>query len=194
MAYLHLVEAAELAIGVAKVGQAAYQLLARETHHPGLRALLEEMAQEEAAHCADWAALCDGCAHPPVRSEAEWQTYREYVCAGAGSVLAWPPSQLLTIAQQAQGERDMIGIAKALAERINRTVTTLCSAVSLDGTHGAAERILDDQASRLRDLERLLRSVPPECERPRPRQRGLQVALSAEERGLAPVAGLVGGG
>ncbi len=188
MAYFSAAEAAELAIEVGEVGQAYYRLIAERTRYPRMRALLMDMAQEEAAHGAAWAALCEGRADTPVRSEEEWQEHRQYVRAAAHSVLPYGPDQVITTVQRAQGERDVIGVAKELAESMSRFVTTLCGSVSLNGCRSAAEQIMSDKASRVRYLETMLWSSSSERERPARSQAGLRVALSAEERVLMPLA------
>jgi rubrerythrin len=194
MAYLSAAEAAELAMEVGEVGQACYRLIAEGTRYPRMRALLMDMAQEEAAHCAAWAALCDGHANMPVRSEEEWQEYRSYVRAAARSVLPYAPDQVLVIAERARDERDVIGIAKELTESMTRFLGTLCGTVSLDGCQSITERIVSDQESRLQNLDKMLWSTSPGHGQAPRSQTGLRVALSAEERELSPAIPVMAGG
>jgi rubrerythrin len=179
---------------VGQVGQACYRLLADRTRYPRVRALLIDMAQEEAAHRAAWAALCDGHADTSVRSEEEWQEYQQYVRAAARSALPYAPDQVLATAERAAGERDVVGIAKELAGSMTRFVSTLCGTASLDGARSIAERIVSDKESRLHDLEKMLWSTAPEDGRARHSQVGLDVALSAEERVMSPLAPVTAGG
>lgn len=183
MAYLSSLEAAELAIGAGEVGQACYRLMAERTRYPRIRALLMEMAQEEQAHCTAWEALCDSQANARIRSEEEWQEYRRYVRAAARTVLPYAPERILSIAEQAHSERDVIGVAKELAERITRFASTLCDTASLDGSKSMAEQIVMDKESRLQDLSSMLWSTPPEHRQ----AAGLRVALSVDERELSPI-------
>jgi rubrerythrin len=189
MAYLGAVEAAELAIEAGEVGQACYRLMAERTRYPRMRALLMDMAQEEQAHCAAWAALFDGRTGAPVRSEEEWAEYRHYIRAAARGVLPYAPDQILATAEQAQSERDVIGIARELAERITRFAGTLCGTASLNGCRNVAEQIVMAKESRLRDLSELLWSTPSDPKQRAARsQSGVCVALSAKEAQLSPVA------
>jgi hypothetical protein len=110
------------------------------------------------------------------------------VRAAAHSVLPYGPDQLLATTEQAQAERDVIGIAKELAESMTKFVSTLCGTASLDGCWSVAERIISDKEARLRDLEKMLWSSPPKRGRDSHSQSGLRVALSAEERELSPLA------
>jgi hypothetical protein len=151
-----------------------------------------DMAQEEQAHCAAWEALCDGQADARVRSEKEWQEYRQYVRATARSILPYAPERILATAEQAQSERDVIGIAKALAERMANFVSTLCGAASLNGCRSTAEQIVMDKESRLRGLSETLWSTPSEHKQAAaPSPAGLRIGLSAQERELLPIAGRV---
>lgn len=187
MAYFSAAEAAELAMEVGEVGQAYYRLIAEATRYPRMRALLTDMAHEEATHSAAWAALCDDSTDVPVRSEEEWAEYRQYVRAAAHSVLPYGPDTVLAAARRASGERDVIGLAKELAESISKFVGTLYATVSLDGCRSVAEQILDDQASRLRNLEQMLWSSSPE-RRPAARIPTEQrVVVSASQRELSPL-------
>jgi rubrerythrin len=193
MAYFSAAEAAELAMEVGEVGQAYYRLLAQSTRYPRMRALLMDIAKEEAAHAAAWAALCDGRADVPVQSEEEWQEYRQYVREVAHNVLPYGPDDVLAAVQRAKGERDVIEIARELAESINGFVGTLYDTVSLDGCQSVAEQIMSDQASRLRDLEQMLWSTATERVRSAGSQAFQRVALSAEERELSPLVPVVSG-
>jgi hypothetical protein len=185
MAYLSAVEAAELAMEVEEVGRACYRLIAESTRYPRMRALLMDMAEEQAAHSAAWAALCDGRADAPVRSEEEWQEYQQYVRAAARSVLPYAPDQILAAAEWARDERDLIGIAKELTESVAEFLGTVCGCASLDGGASVAEQIMSDKASRLHDLSRMLWSTPPERRQAATRSHlGLREALPVKEHEL----------
>jgi hypothetical protein len=87
----------------------------------------------------------------------------------------------------------VVGLAKELAESISKFVGTLYSTVSLDGCRSVAEQILDDKASRLRNLEQML--SPSSLERwPAVRMpTGQRVVLSAGERESSPLVSVTTG-
>ena len=144
----------ELAMQAEKSGEAFYRAVALKSESPQLRALFEDLAEQEVKHYHVFAELSRSVRDSPLMAE-EWDEYVGYVNATVQGALFKGPDKALTAAEEVTDEKEAVRMAIGFEKE-----TLLFFYGLRDAMHPAARpivgKIVAEERAHIRRLARML--------------------------------------
>jgi rubrerythrin len=111
MAFLQAADALEMAMGIEKNGEAFYRAVTQKAQTPQVRALFEDLADQEVRHYKTFAKLSKTMRDKPLMSVDEWEQYQGYLQATVQSALFEGPDKALSAAEETADEKEAVRMA-----------------------------------------------------------------------------------
>jgi len=155
VAFLNASDIVDLAMQVEKNGEAFYHAIAKETRSPQIRALFEDLADQEAKHYATFSRLAHTVREKPLMTDEEWDSYLKYMSATVQSAFFEGPGKALAAARQVKDEKEAVRMAIGFEKE-----TLLFFYDLRDATQGSeqsfVEKIVSEEKAHIRRLANVL--------------------------------------
>jgi rubrerythrin len=155
MAFFEAADALELAMGIEKNGEAFYRAVLKKTEVAEIRALFEDLAEQEVKHFAVFQKLAKAFQGRPLMGAAEWDEYQKYLQATVQSSLFEGPERALAAADEAQDEKEAIKMAIGFEKETLLFFYNLRDLVT-DRDQETIDRIIAEEKSHVRRLAGML--------------------------------------
>jgi rubrerythrin len=155
MAFLQAADAIELAMGIEKNGEAFYRAVAQKAGSVPVRALFQDLAEQEVRHYATFARLSKTIRDKPLMGTEEWGEYQGYLQDTVQSALFEGPDKALAAAEQVADEKEAMRMAMSFEKETILFFYNLRDVIS-----GSSQDILGDiiteEKTHVRRLARML--------------------------------------
>ncbi|MBN1639689.1 MAG: ferritin family protein [Anaerolineae bacterium] len=111
MAFMKAADIAELAMELEKNGEAFYRAVASKAGMENLRALFEDLADQEVQHYKVFQKLSQSIKAQPLMTDQEWDMYQDYLSATIQSAFFEGTDKALAAAEMARTEQDALRMA-----------------------------------------------------------------------------------
>ena len=111
MALLKAADVVEMAMNLEKSGEAYYRAVSAKMESPGVKALFQDLADQEVQHYRVFERLAKGVKGQPIMLDEEWERYQEYLGATVQSALFEGPDKALAAAAEVTGEQEALRAA-----------------------------------------------------------------------------------
>lgn len=155
MAIFRAADIVELALEIEKNGEAFYRAVAKKTSKSDLKALFEDLAQQEVLHFKTFQRLGRTTWDKPLMPPEQWQEYLDYLQATVQSAFFQGEEQALAQADQVTNEEEAIHMAMDFEKETLLFFHDLRDLVP-PGEKATLSHIIAEEKSHLRRLAGLL--------------------------------------
>jgi rubrerythrin len=111
LAILRAADITELAMELEKSGEAFYRAVAGKVASPEVRALFEDLANQEVAHYRIFQKLARSIREQPFMTDEEWDMYQDYLDATVQSAFFEGADKALAAADEVEDEEQALRMA-----------------------------------------------------------------------------------
>jgi rubrerythrin len=111
LAILRAADITELAMELEKSGEAFYRAVAEKVDSPEVRALFEDLANQEVAHYRIFQKLARSIREQPFMTDEEWDMYQDYLDATVQSAFFEGADKALAAADEVEDEEQALRMA-----------------------------------------------------------------------------------
>ena len=111
MAFLKAADVVEMAMNLEKSGEVYYRAVAAKMESTEVKALFEDLADQEVKHYQVFAKLAKGVRGQPIMLDEEWDQYQAYLGATVQSALFEGPDKALAAAAQVADSEEALRAA-----------------------------------------------------------------------------------
>jgi rubrerythrin len=111
LAILRAADITELAMELEKSGEAFYKAVAGKVDSPEVRALFEDLAEQEVMHYRVFQKLAGSIREQPFMTDEEWDMYQDYLDATVHSAFFEGADKALAAADEVQDEEHALRMA-----------------------------------------------------------------------------------
>jgi len=144
-----------MAMNLEKSGEAYYRAVAEKMESPGVRALFEDLAEQEVMHYRVFAGLAKGVRGHPMMLDEEWDEYQRYLGATVQSALFEGPDKALAAAAKVADEQEALRAAIGFEKETMLFFHDLRDVAS-DADQEVIGRIIDEEKRHLKRLAGML--------------------------------------
>ncbi len=155
MAIFQATDAVEMALEIEKRGEAFYRAVAKKTTSPEVKALFEDLAEQEVLHYATFEKLSKSQWAQPLMPQEQWDQYLIYLQATIQNAFFAGEDKSLALAEQASDEKEALRMAMGFEKETLLFFHDLCEMVS-EADEKTVKRIVDEERAHLRRLAALL--------------------------------------
>jgi rubrerythrin len=155
MAFLQAADAIEMAMGIEKNGEAFYRAVAQKAQTSQVRALFEDLAEQEVKHYAAFQKLTKEIGDALLMSSEDWEQYQGYLQATVQSALFQGPDRALAAAEEAADEKQALNMAIGFEKETILFFYNLRDVVT-GGKQELIGRIIEQEKSHVRRLAGML--------------------------------------
>ena len=155
MVFFQAADALELAMGIETNGEAFYRAVSDKAQVAEIKALFEDLAEQEVKHYAVFKKLSQAFKGKLLMSAEAWDDYQAYLQATVQSALFEGPDRALVAADQAQDEKEAIQMAMGFEKETLLFFYNLRDLVS-DRDQTTIDRIITEEKSHLQRLAKML--------------------------------------
>ncbi len=148
-------DAVEMALEIETRGEAFYRAVAEKAQTPEIKALFEDLAEQEVLHRETFAKLSETQWAHPLMPEAQWDQYLTYMQATIQNAFFAGEDKSLALAEQAEDETAAIRMAMGFEKETLLFFYDLREMVS-EADEKIVKRIVDEEKAHLRRLAALL--------------------------------------
>jgi rubrerythrin len=155
MAFLNASDIVDLACQVEKNGEAFYRAVAKETRSPEIRALFEDLADQETKHYATFSKLAQTVREKPLMTDEEWDSYLKYMNATVQSAFFEGPDKVLAAARKVKDEKEAVRMAMGFEKETLLFFYDLRDAIQ-GSERSFVEKIVWEEKAHIRRLANVL--------------------------------------
>jgi rubrerythrin len=155
MAFLNASDIVDLAMQVEKNGEAFYRAVAKETGSPQIRALFEDLADQETKHYATFSRLAQTVREKPLMTAEEWDDYLKYMNATVQSAFFEGPDKALAAAHKVKDEKEAVRLAMGFEKETLLFFYDLRDAIQ-GSERSFVEKIVSEEKAHIRRLATVL--------------------------------------
>lgn len=148
-------DAIEMALEIETRGEAFYRAVAKKAQTPAIKALFEDLAEQEVLHRKTFAKLSKTQWAQPLMPETQWDQYLTYMQATIQNAFFSGEDKSLALAEQASGEKEAIHMAMGFEKETLLFFHDLREMVS-EADEKTIKSIVDEEKAHLRRLAALL--------------------------------------
>jgi rubrerythrin len=111
LAILRAADITELAMELEKNGEAFYRAVAEKVDSPEVRALFEDLADQEVAHYQVFQKLARSIREQPFMTDEEWEMYQDYLDATVQSAFFEGADKALAAADEVEDQEQALRMA-----------------------------------------------------------------------------------
>lgn len=145
----------EMALEIEKSGEAFYRAVAEKAQSLEVRALFEDLAQQEVYHFEAFKKLSKTEWSQPVLPQDQWDQYLMYLQATVQSAFFQGQDKALALADQVTDEKEAVRLAMGFEKETLLFFHDLRDMVS-ENDKEVVKRIIDEEKSHLRRLGEML--------------------------------------
>lgn len=155
MAFLQANDIIELAMQVEQSGEAFYRAVAQKVPSPAVRALFEDLAQQEVIHYQVFGKLAQDARDAPLMTDEEWAMYADYMNATVQSAFFQGPDKALALAETVADEKEAVRMAMGFEKETLLFFFDLRDKVS-EAKRSFVQKIVDEEKKHIRRLAEML--------------------------------------
>ncbi len=155
MAVFKATDVVELALELEKNGEAFYRRVAAKSASPAVKALFEELAQQEVYHFQAFQKLAQTAWDQPLLTQDEWSNYLGYLQATVQSAFFEGEDKSLALADKVENEQEAIRMAMGFEKETLLFFHDLRDMVP-EGEKKTVVRIIAEEKQHLRRLAEML--------------------------------------
>ena len=155
MSIFKAADAIEMAMEIEKRGEAFYRAVAKKAGSAQVRALFEELAEQEGLHYATFEKLSKTTWEHSLMPQEQWDQYWMYLQATIQSAFFEGEDRSLALAEQASDEKEALRMAMGFEKETLLFFHDLHEMVSESDTQ-TIKHIIDEEKAHLRRLAALL--------------------------------------
>jgi rubrerythrin len=155
MALLEAADILDFAMQLEQNGEAFYLAVAQKSERPHIRALFEELAEQEVQHHAIFGKLRQTVQHEARMTDETWDRYLGYLNATVQNALFEGQDKALARAEEVTDEKDALRMAIAFEKETLLFFHDLKDAVA-EADRPIVEKVLDEEKSHIRRLAEML--------------------------------------
>ncbi len=145
----------ELALEIEKSGEVFYRAVAQKVKSPEVRALFEDLAEQEVLHFASFTKLSQVKWELSPMPQAEWNQYLMYLQATVQSTFFEGKDKALALAEQVTDEKEALSMAISFEKETLLFFHDLRDMVS-EADEKIVKRIVDEEKAHIRRLAAML--------------------------------------
>jgi rubrerythrin len=145
----------EMAMELEKSGEVFYKTVAAKTTSPEVRAVFEDLAEQEQHHYVAFQGLSKTTWDRPLMTEDAWDQYLMYLQATIQSTFFEGVDKALSLAQQVEDEKETLRMAVAFEKETMLFFHDLHDMVS-EGDQAVVERIIAEEKTHLKRLAAMI--------------------------------------
>jgi rubrerythrin len=111
MAFMRAADVTELAMELEKGGEAFYRAVAKKAPSAAVKALFEDLADQEVVHYKIFGKLFQTAQGKPFMTDQEWDMYQDYLEATVQSAFFEGADKALSVADEVEGEKEALYMA-----------------------------------------------------------------------------------
>ncbi len=155
MAIFHATDIIEMAMELEKSGEVFYGAVAKKAPSPEVRALFEDMAEQEKHHYEAFKKMSGTVWDQSTTPEEEWDQYLMYLQATIQSAFFEGSDKALSLAEHVDDEQQALQMALGFEKETMLFFFDLREKVS-NADKPVVERIIDEERSHMRRLASML--------------------------------------
>jgi rubrerythrin len=155
MAIFQATDIIEMAMELEKSGEMFYDAVAKKVPSPEVRALFEEMAEQEKYHYEAFEKMSGTVWDRSTTPEEEWDQYLMYLQATIQSAFFEGSDKALSLAEQVDNEQQALQMALGFEKETMLFFFDLREKVS-NADKPVVERIIDEERSHMRRLAAMI--------------------------------------
>jgi rubrerythrin len=148
-------DAVEMALEIEKRGEAFYRAVAQKAKSPQVKALFEDLAEQEVQHYDTFKKLSKTQWAQPLMPDDQWDQYLMYMQATIQNAFFEGEDKALALAEQASDEKEALRMAMGFEKETLLFFHDLREMVS-EGDEKTIKHIIDEEKAHLRRLAALL--------------------------------------
>ena len=148
-------DAVEMALEIETRGEAFYRAVAQKAQTPAIKALFEDLAEQEVLHRKTFAKLSKTQWAQPLMPDDQWDQYLTYMQVTIQNAFFSGEDKSLALAEQAQGEKEAIHMAMGFEKETLLFFHDLRDMVP-EGEKKTVARIIAEEKAHLRRLADML--------------------------------------
>lgn len=155
MAFLNASDIMDLAMQVEKNGEAFYQAVAKQTTSAQIRALFEDLADQERKHYATFAKLAQTVREKPLMTDEEWDSYLKYLNTTVDSAFFQGSDKALAMARKVKDEKEAARMAMGFEKETLLFFYDLRDAIQ-GSERSFVEKIVSEEKTHIQRLANVL--------------------------------------
>lgn len=155
MAFFRASDVTELAMELEKSGEAFYRAVAQKADSPEVRALFEDLADQEVIHLRIFNRLFQAIKSKPFMTDEEWDQYQDYLEATVQSAFFEGHDKALSVAGDVNGEQEALKMAIRFEKETMLFFHDLYDIVP-ESDKETIEKVIDEEKRHVRRLARML--------------------------------------
>jgi len=155
LAILRAADITELAMELEKSGEAFYRAVADKVDSPEVRALFEDLAEQEMAHYKVFQKLSRSMREQPFMTDEEWDMYQDYLDATVQSAFFEGADKALAAADEVEDQEQALRMAIGFEKETMLFFHDLYDRVPERGKETVEKVIAEEQ----RHVQRLARMI-----------------------------------
>lgn len=159
MAIFNAADVVELALELEKSGEVYYRKVAQRAESPEVKALFEDLAQQEVYHYKTFKELAKTTWDQPLMTPESWRDYMTYLQVTVQSTFFEGQDKALAAAEEVTSEQEAIRKAMGFEKETLLFFHDLRDMVS-EGDKATLGRIIDEEKKHLRRLAAMLQAAP----------------------------------
>ncbi|MGD9100192.1 MAG: ferritin family protein [Anaerolineae bacterium] len=148
-------DAVEMALEIEKRGEAFYRAVAQKAKSPQVKALFEDLAEQEVLHYDTFKKLSKTQWAQPLMPDDQWDQYLMYMQATIQNAFFEGEDKALALAEQASDEKEALRMAMGFEKETLLFFHDLREMVS-EADEKTIKHIIDEEKAHLRRLAALL--------------------------------------
>jgi rubrerythrin len=155
LAILRAADITELAMELEKNGEAFYRAVAEKVDSPEVRALFEDLAEQEVAHYKVFQKLARSIREQPFMTDEEWDMYQDYLDATVQSAFFEGADKALAAADEVEGQEQALRMAIGFEKETMLFFHDLYDRVPENGK-GTVEKVIAEERRHVQRLARMI--------------------------------------
>jgi rubrerythrin len=155
MAFVQAADALEMAMGIEQSGEAFYRAAATQAQSAEVKALFEDLAEQEVWHYKVFGKLANEMRNTPLMSADEWDEYQGYLQATVQSALFEGPDKALAAAQEVADEKEAVRMAMGFEKETILFFYNVRDVVS-EADQKTLDRVIAEEKAHVRRLADML--------------------------------------